>query len=103
MEYVSNVQIIITLIKMVSVVKLNLNAKLLIELLVSVNNAIKDIKFKTDNALKLIFLNHQNQDVKAGQMENVLNALQDGSLMLMEFVKKYVTYAELGIKITETV
>jgi hypothetical protein len=55
------------------------------------------------NALKLIFLNLLNQDVKPGLMENVLNALQDGSLMLKEPVKKYVTYAELGIKITEAV
>ncbi len=102
MEYVSNAQIIISLIKMVFAVRLNLNAKLLTELLVSANNVIKDIKFKTVNVLKLIFLNLQNQDAKLGLMENVLNALLDGSLMLMEFVKKYVIYAELGIKITET-
>ena len=103
MKYVLNVQIIISLIIMVFVVKLNLNAKLLIELLVFVKNVMKDIKSKTDNVFKMIFLNLQNQDVKPGLTENVFNALQGGSLMLKESAKKYATYAELGIKITEVV
>ena len=98
MEFVSNAHNAITSIRMVFVAKLSLNAKHLMSQKASVKAAIKDGKSLTESVFKKTLLTQIRKDVKHGKMENVFNAQKDGTLMLMEFVKKFLIYAIHGLK-----
>ena len=96
MEFVSNAQQDMCSTIMESVVKLNHSVKLSTEQLEFVKDVIKATESLMVNASQSIWLTLMDKDAKSGMETNVLNALQDGYLMLITFVKKLVIFAQLG-------